>query len=530
MRNLLLLLLLVVAGNLTAQPKSSPTKSSSASGSIKVAQRLSGLDQYVEKLLKDWNTPGCGIAVVYKDKLVLAEGYGYRDLEKKLPVTSNTLYKIGSDTKLFTAIGAGLLVDEGKLQWDQPIRQYVPSLEFPTEELNRNATLRDLLAHRTGLGRSDQSYWYGSVLPKEVVQGLKHIKAELPFRQRFNYSSRPYFVAGYAIEQLSGVSYPEFIRSRLFEPLGMKNSTLDPDVALASPDYAKAYHENYQTGQLEPIRFWRWSVLNPAGSVISNLNDLSRWLIVQMNGGKLEGRVVLPPAVISETMRPAMVNDNTPVLEKGYTDLLGPVYGAGRGTASYRGHYLTFHGGSSVGHYSHISFMPFDSIGVITFVNARHAGKLPDVLAFAVYDRLLGLERVPLNERFLSDLPKIRQANRERAEFIRKDRITGTHPSHPLAEYAGEFFHPAYGKVRVGEKDGKLRFDYGIVSLPLEHFHYDRFQTPYDADFYLVTLPTSGVFSLRYETDQAGNLNKVYIALDGEEIAFIRQPISAAIR
>lgn len=479
------------------------------------AQRLADFDAFAQKVLADWNAPGCGVAVVVKDKVVFAKGYGFRDLEKKRLVTPQTLFRIASNTKLITATGAGLLVEEGKLDWDKPVRTYAPTLQFFNDELNRTVTLRDLLAHRTGISRHD-GIWYGAdfTLQKLAAQ-VRNLEPSLPPRQEFLYNNMMYYAAGAVVEQVAGQPWEEFTRQRIFEPLGMNATLFDDALMLRQPDFAQSYHEKRDTTLLLPIPFIRKSVYS-AGAVVSNLDDLSHWLIAQLNGGKWQGKQVIPARVIGETMTPAMPVKNNGMLTKGYTELLTPVYGMGRYTASYRGHYVSYHGGALDGVFSQVSMMPYDSIGVIAFVNAAHGRPIPDILVYGVYDRLLGLPPVPWSDRALADFKKAKRTAREARKKADADRVANTKPSHPLTDYAGTFEHPAYGQAVVTESGGKLALTFHEVTLPLEHYHYDRFQTPDDEVY--------GRTVLLYETNAQGDLDKVRIPLDEQEATFTRKP------
>jgi len=503
----LLLACLVLSSPALSQKKKAPAPTAT--------QRLADFDAFAAKLLADWNVPGCGVAVVLKDKVVFAKGYGFRDVEKKLPVTPQTLFRIASNTKLITATGVGMLVEEGKLHWDKPVRQYAPALRFFNDDLDRTVTVRDLLAHRTGISRHD-GIWYGADLTlRQLADQVKNLEPSLPLRQDFLYNNMMYYAAGSVVEQVSGQSWEDFTRQRIFEPLGMKATLFDDAAMLKQPDYAVSYFEKRDTTLLQPIPFIKKSVYS-AGAIVSNLDELSHWLIAQLNGGKWEGKQVIPARVIGETMVPAMPVKNNGMLTKGYTELLTPVYGMGRYTASYRGHYVSYHGGALDGIYSQVSMMPYDSIGVITFVNAAHGRPLTDMLVFAAYDRLLGLPPVPWSERSLGDYKKGKQTAREARKKADADRVLNAKHSHPLAEYAGTFEHPAYGKAVVSESGGKLTLLFHEVTLPLGHYHYDRFQTPDDEVY--------GRTVLLYETNAQGDLDKLKIPLDEQEATFTRKP------
>src|SRR6202166_2176308 len=189
-----------------------------------IAKKLDGFDAYMSKVLKDWNPGGIGVGVVVNDKLVFAKGYGYRDYEKKLPFTPATMCAIASNSKLFTAIAAGMLVEEGKLTWDKPVRESVPAIRFYNDQLNNNVTLRDMLSHRTGITRHDTIWYKFDFTRKELFAKLVYLEPEEPMRATFLYNNLMFAAVGYLIELQSGKTWEQFVKERIFDPLQM-NST-----------------------------------------------------------------------------------------------------------------------------------------------------------------------------------------------------------------------------------------------------------------------------------------------------------------
>jgi CubicO group peptidase (beta-lactamase class C family) len=191
---------------------------------VDVAKALEGFDDYMAKVLKDWNGPGIGVGIVVGDKLVFARGYGYRDYEKKLPFTAGTVCPIASNTKLFTAVAAGMLVEEGKLAWDRPVRESVPTIRFNNETLNNTVTLRDMLSHRTGITRHDTIWYKSDFTRKELFDRLKYLEPQEPMRQAFLYNNLMFAGVGYLIELQSGKTWEQFVRDRILQPLDMKST------------------------------------------------------------------------------------------------------------------------------------------------------------------------------------------------------------------------------------------------------------------------------------------------------------------
>ena len=495
---------------------STHAQSNLAPNTIDVTQRLAGFDEFMEKTLRDWNAPGIGVAVVVGDKLVFVKGYGYRDYEKKLPITANTLFPIASNTKLFTAVAAGFLVEEGKLNWDRPIRESVPTIEFYDSFLNNTITLRDMLAHRTGITRHDSIWYKSDYSTKELFERLKYLEPKEQPRQLFLYNNMMYAGAGYSIELRSGKPWKDFVREKILQPLEMNHTVFTIADMLKQPDYGVPFTERRDSTELYKIPYYEDTEgLAAAGALISNMEDISHWLIALMNNGQYKGKQVLPPKVLQATLEPAIALPNTTGLTRGWWEIINQSYGMGRWTASYRGRLITFHGGDLPGFHSQISFMPNEHIGVIVFVIGNHTAPLYNAISYNVYERLLGMEQTPWTDRLLDIRLKGKKAGMEARAKEGFGRVPGTVPSHALTDYVGEYEHPAYGVLKVGLKDNQLQFDFHKIRLPLQHFHYDRFDTPNDEQ--------DGKWSVNFSTNPQGDVDKATMSLDEAEVTFVRR-------
>ena len=481
-----------------------------------LALKLKQVDAYVEKARKDWNVPGMGVGIVVKDRLVHARGYGFRDYGKKLPFTPKTTVPIASNTKLFTAVAAGLLVEDGKLEWDQPVSRFVPGIRFYDDELNARVTIRDMLAHRTGVTRHDTIWYKSDFTRKELYERLKYLEPTQPMRQTFLYNNLMYAGAGYVVELLSGKTWEAFVGERILAPLGMTGTVFSIDEMLKLPDYGVPFTERRDSFDLYEIPHYREAAgIGPAGSINSNLEDLSRWLIALMNEGRVEGKAVLPANALKQTLTPAIALPNAQLEARGFGELLNAAYGAGRNTASYRGHLITYHGGDINGFHSQVSFMPQDGIGVIVLVIGDHAAPLYNYVSYNVYERLLGMSETPWMARGLDIRLKGKEAGKQARAKAGAGRVEGTKPSHSLGDYEGEFEHQAYGVLTIGRKDDALLFDFHKIKLPLSHFHYDRFDTPNDEQ--------DGQWSVNFRTNPQGEVDQALVSLDEAEVAFTRR-------
>jgi CubicO group peptidase (beta-lactamase class C family) len=488
-----------------------------AAQSIDVTQKLDGFDAYMAKTLKDWNAPGVGVGIVVNDKLVFAKGYGYRDYEKKLPYTSATMSPIASNTKLFTAIAAGMLVEEGKLSWDRPVRDSVPAIRFYNDQLNNTVTLRDMLSHRTGITRHDTIWYKSDFTRKQLFEKLVYLEPQEPMRQTFLYNNLMFAAVGYLIELQSGKTWEEFVKERILVPLKMNSTSYSIADMLKRPEFGVGFTERRDSFEIYRIPYYEdISGVAPCGAIVSNIEDISHWLIALMNQGKYDGRQVLPPEVLKATLQPAIALPNTALETRGWSEILNAAYGMGRETASYRGHLITFHGGDLPGFHTQISFMPQDHIGVIVFEIGNHSQPLYNIVSYNLYERLLGMDQTPWSDRQLAIRLKNKKAETEARTKAGEGQVSGTKPSHNLADYAGVYENPAYGAMTIGLKDNQLQFDFHKMRFPMSHFHYDRFDTPDDEQ--------DGKWSVNFRTDPQGDIDQAVMSLDEAEAVFVHKP------
>ncbi len=481
-----------------------------------ISQKLQGFDAFMEQTMKDWNGVGFGVGIVVGDRLVFAKGYGYRDHEKKLPITASTLFPIASNTKLFTAVAAGFLVEEGKLTWDRPIRESVPSIQFYDNYLNNSITLRDMLGHRTGITRHDTIWYKSNYTTKELFERLKYLEPKEPPRQLYLYNNMMYAGVGYSIELQSGRTWAEFVRSRILQPLEMKSTVFSIADMLKAPDYGVPFTERRDSAELYKIPYYEDTEgLAAAGAIISNIEDLSHWLIALINQGKYGGKQILPAKTLQATLEPAIALPNTAGETRGWWEVLNRAYGMGRQTASYRGHLITLHGGDLPGFHSQVSFLPNERLGVIVFVIGNHTAPLYNAISYSVFERLLGINQTPWTARLLEVRLKNKKAGMEARTKAGAGRVANTRPSHPLEDYVGEYEHPAYGILKIAMKDNTLQFDFHKMRFPLMHFHYDRFDTADDEQ--------DGKWSVNFSTNPQGDIDKATMSLDEAEASFVRR-------
>jgi hypothetical protein len=306
------------------------------------------------------------------------------------------------------------------------------------------------------------------------------------------------------------------VRGRIFKPLEMNATVFTVQEMKKNPDHAVPYTEKRDSTDLMQIPYYEDTAgMAPCGAIISNIEDMSRWLIARLNEGRYAGRQVIPAQVLKATAEPAIAQVNTDLESRGYDELLNPVYGLGCSTASYRGHFYVQHGGALSGFFSNVSIMPRDQVGVIVFVIGDHCGMLPGGITYNVYERWLGLDQTPWNERRLESRTRGKKADQDARSKVGSDRVAQTKPSHPLSDFVGEYEHPAYGILKIGLKDDQLQFDFHNIQLPLSHYHYDRFDTPDDELW--------GKWSVNFSTSPQGAIDTAAMSLDEAAVTFTRK-------
>ena len=476
--------------------------------------RLKGLDTFVLKVLKDWNAAGVTIAVVEKNKVVYTGGFGYRDLDKKLPVTENTQFGIGSCTKAFTASMLGMLVSEGKVDLDKPVRNYLPELKFQNEYTNDHCTLRDMMCHRTGLPRHDMS-WYGSWATRnEFIKRIQYMEPTAELRAKWQYNNFMFMAQGVVIEKLTGKSWEENMKERILQPLGMDNTNLSTKDMEKSADHSLAFVT--KDSSIKAIPYRNIDAMGPAGSVNSCAKDMAKWLITWINNGKYNGKEIFPATYRNDAITIQMaIGGGAPGAEQ--PDLYISGYGFGWVISSYRGHYRVEHGGGIDGFITTTGFFPSDSIGI--FVSSNQGNVTSSIRNF-IADRLLKLSYRNWNQYLLDQAKKAKDA----AKAVQKNDSLGrkfnTYPSHELKDYTGTYSNPGYGTIEITMKSGMLASEFNNIPIKIEHYQYDQFNA-------IAQDPSLDGQSFRFSfyTDEKGDINKMTVPFEAgvKDIEFIKE-------
>jgi len=324
---------------------------------------LKGFPEFVEKAMKGWKVPGLAISIVKDGKVVFAEGFGFCDVKKGLKVTPQTLFAIGSSSKAFTATAMGILVDECKLDWDNPVREYLPSFKLKDLFAAERMTHRDLVCHRSGLPRHD-AIWYGaSANRKELFNRLAYLEPSKDFRTIFQYQNLMFMTAGYLVGQIAGKTWEKFVQERILNPLGMNDGNFSVEDSKKAPDFALPYME--KKDKVIEIPFRNIDAVGPAGSINSNVMDMAKWVLLNLNKGKHGEKQIISEASLKQIHSPQMVmGEMFPGFEK-YNELFYDNYGMGWMITFYKGHLLLHHGGGIDGFTALVSFMPRDNMGIV---------------------------------------------------------------------------------------------------------------------------------------------------------------------
>jgi CubicO group peptidase (beta-lactamase class C family) len=491
----------------------------SAPGQSASNPSLAGFDDYVVATMKQFKVPGVSVAIVRDGQIILSKGYGYRDVEGQLPVTSKTLFAIGSVTKSFSVTMLGTLVDEGKLEWDKPIRDYYPAFRMHDPVATEEMTMRDLVTHRSGLPRHDLVWYTQDISREEVIERLRYLEPNKPFRSTYQYNNLMFMTAGYLGGQLSGGTWEQAVQKRVLDAIGMSGTNFSVGDSQKSPDFAQPYRKDRKTQLVYKIPFYVQGAVGPAGEINSNADDLARYLIFHLSLGSIDGKQIISKNNALQMQTPQMaIPGQSPFKEFG-----GASYGMAFDITTYRGHALIQHGGAIDGFRASFKFLPNDKAGVIVLANLDGT-YLSEAIADNVIDRLLSLDQIDWPQRYQA----IEKQDNQAEEAAEKQGYTGqklgTRPSHDLKEYIGEFSHPAYGHVTIALADGSTGHAFQLtlnrISRALDHFHYDTFQVPANPKDEFEKLKVS------FNTDLKGDISSVSMPLEPtvEPIVFTRVP------
>ncbi|MFT4032516.1 MAG: serine hydrolase [Siphonobacter sp.] len=436
-------------------------------------------DEYVQRTMKEWEIPGMAIVVVKDNKVLFKKGYGVRKINTADPVDTQTLFTCASTTKAMTATCLGMLVDEGKVKWDDPVEDYLPDFQLYDVYASRNLRVRDLLIHNSGVGNTDFLWTEMNVSSDEVLRKMRYVKPSYPFRGGYTYQNIFFLAAGKVIEKVSGQSWESFITERLFKPLNMIRTK--PTLKDVLNDSNLAYPHDKIDGKVALINRMSADQIGPAGSVKSCVDDLANWVQCMIDSSKF-GNIRLLKAETwveifkPQTILPSLFYPTMKILKPNWT-----TYGLGWFQHDYRGEKVNFHTGSLSGEIAINGQLPSQKLGIFIIANLDHA-ELRHALMYKAFDTFaLGGNR-DWSAEFKPLYQSIEAESQQKQKELANKRVSGTTPTLPLASFAGTYTDPLYGKVDVTLKNDKLEVNFnGFVHATLEHWHYDTFRAWYDA-------------------------------------------------
>ncbi|MHB8055709.1 MAG: serine hydrolase [Candidatus Aminicenantales bacterium] len=480
----------------------------------KIRAALEGFDKIAADSLQAIHVPGAAMAVLKNDKVVYAKGFGFKDVENKVPVTPDTLFAIGSSSKAFTVFALGKLVDEGKVEWDKPVRTYIPWFRLYDESAGERLTVRDLVTHRSGLPRHDLLWYNNKTATREdLVRALAYLQPSADLREKWQYNNLMFLTAGYLLETLTGKPWEDAVRSLVFEPLGMKRSNFSVLDSQKDRDFAFPYE--YKDKAFHKMPFRDITNVGPAGSINSSVTEMANWVSVHLAAGKFNGKDLLNPATITDMHNPHMVTGATAE----DVNLTPADYAMGWFTDVYRGHRRVQHGGNIDGFSALVAFLPDDGLGFVVLTNMNGTG-LTELLVRTATDKILGLEAHDWIGEAAKQIEKAQGEVKKAEEKKITRKVPRTKPAHPLSDYAGVYTHPGYGAITIDFAGNRLSFTYNGMQTNLDHWHYETFNGVKIAD------PTFEDFKLTFRTDLNGRVAAIAAAFEPtvDDIIFVKKP------
>lgn len=453
--------------------------------------KLAEIDALVTRAMNTFHVPGMAVGIVIDNTIVLTKGYGVRSQGSKLPVTDNTIFAIGSCSKAFTALALAQMVDEKLIAWDDPVIKYLPEFSLKNEYTTRHLTIRDLIAHRSGLPRHD-FLWYNSKLTrKEFLPRLQYLESSSDIREKFQYNNLMYLVAGLIIERVTGKTWEERVQTHIFDPLGMTSSNFSIEQSQKTADFARPHIE--KDGKIEIIPFRQMANMGPAGSINSPIKDMVKWVQLQLSGGNS----LIQKNTLNEMHSIQMPLPATPFDETPY--IFG--YGLGWVTGISKGRYLVAHKGEIDGFISSIALFPTEKIGVVVLTNSNNHEFFSTVISCAIAESIMGIQGI-------DPICEINQREKSNSSIDNK-KNTVTKPPRPLPDYTGIFENPGYGTFVISTDKQSLIATYNDITYTLEH-------TPDNHFTATMKTPLYERFDCFFSDDASGKISEFHISMEPE--------------
>ncbi|WP_347157421.1 serine hydrolase [Pontibacter chitinilyticus] len=480
---------------------------------------LQQLDAYYQKTLKDWNVPGMAIAIVKDDSVIFAKGYGVKNSKIGGAVDANTLFGIASNTKAYTAAALGILVDEGKLKWSDPVQKYLPYLQLYSPYVTENLTIEDLLCHRVGFRTfAGDLLWYNTTYSRpEIIKRMRYLEPVYGFRDGFGYSNLMFITAGEVIEAVSGTTWENFIKTHFLQPLGMSRTYTSIN-DLKGVDNVTTPHGFDENGNPYPTVLTAWDSWNPAAGIFTSVNQDAQWLRLQLNRGTYKGK-----RIFSEDVSRTMWNLHNPFpVTKQAEETIPSTHFSGTGLgwflSDYQGHKMVYHSGGHEGMNSRTVLLPEEHLGIVILTNSMSSIMTP--VANYTVDQFLGIQNGRDWSQFYLDAAaeskKAEEAALAKAPKEKKKRKE--QPTHALADYAGTYHSQLYGDATVTLKGNTLELQ--LVPAPtlggtLTYWQHDIFNLNWKNKYALLH-PTN----VRFLTGADGGIASMRLDSDNPDLHF----------
>ncbi|MFL7944378.1 serine hydrolase (plasmid) [Priestia megaterium] len=462
----------------------------------KIKSSLTGrLDSYTKEMMKDLNVPGAAVAIIKDGEIILSEGFGYRDIENKKPVTPSTLFAIGSSTKAFGTLSLSLLAQQQKFNWDKSVQTYIPAFSLHDPLASSQTTARDLASHRSGVSRHEL-LWYGSSLTrKDIAEKIQYLELDAPFRTSFLYNNLMYATISYMVEEITNQTWEQYVSEHILQPLHMEDTNFSVTTSQAKDDHALPYIEKNE--DIVKVPFRNIDTVGAAGCINSNIEDMAKWVLFHLNQGKVGEHELITPDMLQQMYEPHIPIPDEPLLSTSETTL--NCYGLGWFISAYRGYKVIHHGGNIDGFSALVSFIPEENIGLVILTNTGTT-LLPSYLANQIYDELLGLDAIDWHKRAIEDTAKFKEMMKELDKPL--PQVKETTLTHAVKEYTGIFEHPAYGKIEVYKQNDTLYLKWKSVDIEMKHHHYNTYTTKWNLSH------TEMNVLIAYEMDVEGKLSQ----------------------
>ena len=439
------------------------------------------IDDYVPKVLKEFEVPGIAVGVIKDGKLIFAKGYGVKNINTNEPVDANTLFQVASNSKAFTSACLAILVDEGKLNWNDRVIDKLPGFKMSDPYVTNEMRVQDLLCHRSGLslGAGDLMFFPPTDFTRDqILYKLRNVKLSTSFRSAYAYDNILYPVAGELIKAVSGLSWEEFVQKNIFDSLGMTHSHTGVKQLMKTDDYATPH--TLVDGKLTTVKMAVWDNVAPAGGIITSVNDISKWIITQLDSGRIgdgDKRLFEKKETVQMWMPHINIPVRTPPPGMSALNSNFAAYGLGWFIREYRGEKIVYHSGGLPGFVTLVTMIPDKKIGVIVFTNQESGAAFYSV-TYHILDELFGANDTDWLAKFSELVSKAKNKANEKVAEMDSLRNKDSKPSLPLGKYAGKYKDKWYGTVTVKYEDGKLhmQFDHTPdLNGELEHWQYDTF-------------------------------------------------------